>query len=271
MLTTLGIFTRSFKAIGKGTPMSYGMHPRLENLAGELTSARAAFYEKKIVLHPEKSQHPFKSILWTTMRDCLKRNFAVESAYPSCSYLFRCLQSPSNDPIATLVATAELISTSSTLSDIIGVFAGISNALEGVSSSQAAGLLKPLRDLPIVPITDGPGRRSFDRLVRLKDTGWFIADLSDLWKSFHGKVPLLAFSIDDLPAPEAMQKALRLGTRLISKSVTRTTTPAGSSTIHRALTESFRAKGAFMKAYVFPCDYPASAPRPGYSQTFKTS
>jgi hypothetical protein len=182
------------------------------------------------------------------MRDCLRRKLAVESDFPSCSYLFRCLKSPSNDPIATIIATAELISPSSALSDITGVFGGISKSLKGVSRSQVAGLIGSLRDRPIVPITDGPSGRSYDRLLRLDDSGWFIANQSDLRESFHGRVPLLAFSIDDLPSSEAMKQVLRLGSRLISESVTKTASLAGSLVTHRALTDSFRAKGPFIKA-----------------------
>jgi hypothetical protein len=182
------------------------------------------------------------------MKDCLTQNIAIEDEYPSSSYLFRCLRSPSGDPIASLVARAALISSSSKLEDMSCLFGNISKALKNVTSSQAAQLLRPLHRATVFPVVNNPGDHIYDRLSGMWDPSWFIADRPLIRKSFYGKLPLLALSTRDIAASEDLFRVLRLDNRLLSKLVTDRTRPVGRVKTHWALTSSLRAKRPFLRA-----------------------
>ncbi|KAF2129618.1 hypothetical protein P153DRAFT_431538 [Dothidotthia symphoricarpi CBS 119687] len=210
----------------------------------------AAFHERNIVLTHVNSSRAHEPVVWTNMKDCLEKNIIVEGDYPSCSLLFRCLRSPSGDPIASIVATATLIDHSSRLEDISRLFRDISKALQAVNTTQAAQLVQPLQNLSIFPITNGPGERTYDMLVSMHDTSWFIADRPILWKSFHGKIPLVALPTEDIHALEDLLRVLRLDSRLLSKLTTNRTRPVGKATTHCAWSRSLQAKSSFIKALI---------------------
>ena len=216
---------------------------------------RAAFYERDVVLTYAESSNSANQPSWTNMKDCLARNITIESQFPSSSYLFRCLSSPTGNPIASIVATATLVNSSSKLEDISRLFGALSQELKDVNASQAADLLRPLHQLSIFPITDGLEDCGYDRLVSIYDRSWFIADRPHLRKSFLGQVPLLALSFHDLAVTKDIFRVLRLDDRLISKFVTQQTRPKGRVAIHWDWSASLRAKSPFIKAYVFPCNY----------------
>lgn len=224
-----------------------------------LRMVRGIFHQRDVILTYAKPRSFSSSASWTNMKDCLAKNLAVESEYPLSSYLFQCLRSPAGDPIASIVATATLITSSSRLEDISRLFSGISKALKDVNTSQAAELLRPLHKLSIFPVTDGPGSCTHDRLVSMHDRSWFIADRPLLRKSFHGKVPLLALSVEDVAVLKDMLHVLRLEDRLMSKSATHRAHPVGRVTTQWALSASLQAKSPFIKAYVSPYGYQPSA------------
>jgi len=68
-----------------------------------------------------------------------------------------------------------------------------------------------------------------------------------LRESFYGKVPLLAFSIEDLESMEDLFSCLRVEDRILSKLVECTTGPKGRVTLHRSYTASLSAKKIFIK------------------------
>lgn len=182
------------------------------------------------------------------MNECLLRDITIETQYPSSSYLFRCLRSPSGDPIAAIVATATLVTSSSELEDISRLFRNISTALKDVNTSKAAQLLRPLQKRSVFPITNGLGKHRYDDLLDVHNTSWFIADRPHIRESFLGKLPLLALPIEDLNALEDLFRVLRLDSRLLSNLATRRTHPKGGVTTHWAYTASLRAKSPFIKA-----------------------
>ena len=182
------------------------------------------------------------------MEDCLAQEIDLESTYSSCSYLFRCLVSPSGDPIGGLVHNMTLINTSSKLEDIAHLFREVSNLLKDVSTSKAALLLKPLKSKAIIPVVDGSKRPEFDGLLDILDRSWFVADQPKLIESFTGVVPLLALSIQDLPAVENLFRALRIEGRKMSKMVTSQTVALGQTRSDFRHTDAFRSKSPFIKA-----------------------
>lgn len=182
------------------------------------------------------------------MKECISRAITIESEYPSSSYLFRCLRSPSGDPIAPIVATATLITSSSKLEDISRLLHNISTALKDVNTSKAAQLLSPLQNKSVFPITHDLGKSRYDKLLDMHDMSWFIADRPLIRESFHGKLPLLALPIEDLPALEDLFRVLRLDGRMLSKLATSQTDAKGRFATHLAYTASLRAKSPFIKA-----------------------
>jgi hypothetical protein len=182
------------------------------------------------------------------MKECLSMEINIESEYPSSSYLFRCLKSPTGDPIAPIVATATLITSSSTLKDISRLFRNVSTALKDVNTSKAAQLLKPLQNGSIFPITNGVGKRKYDTLLDVHNTSWFIADQPLIRVSFLGKIPLLALPIEDLSALENLFRVLRLDRRMLSKLATSQTHPKGRVSTHWTYTARLRKKSPFIKA-----------------------
>lgn len=141
-----------------------------------------------------------------------------------------------------------MITSSSKLEDISRLFRDISTALKDVNTSKVAQLLRALQNRSVFPITNGPGKRKYDSLLDVHNKSWFIADRPPIQESFHGKLPLLAVPIEDLPALEALFRVLRLDGRMLSKLATRRTQSQGRVTTHWAYTASLRAKSPFIKA-----------------------
>jgi hypothetical protein len=182
------------------------------------------------------------------MEECLSNGIDVESKYPSCSYLFRCLVSPSGDPIGGLVHTMTLINASSKLDDISRHFREVSKSLKDISISKAAFLLKPLQNKAIFPIIDDSGKPGYDTLLDVHDKSWFIADQPCFIGSFSGVIPILALPLQDLPALEDLFRVLRLENRKMSKLVTSQTFATGQIRKHLPYTNSLRSKSPFIEA-----------------------
>jgi hypothetical protein len=182
------------------------------------------------------------------MKECISMDITTESEYPSSSYLFRCLISPGGDPIAPIIATATLITSSTKLEDISRLFCDVSTALKDVKTSEAAQLLKPLQEKSIFPITNGLAKRGYDKLLDVHNTSWYIADRPLIRESFLGRLPLLALPIEDLFALEDLFRVLRLDNRILSKLATSRTQKRGRTTTDWAYTSSLRKKSPFIKA-----------------------
>jgi hypothetical protein len=185
---------------------------------------------------------------WTNIKECVSREITIDSEYPSCSYLFRCLESPKGDPIAPIVATAGLITSSTKLENISRLFRNVCTAIKDVNTSKAAQLLKPLQNKSIFPITNGPGKRRYDKLLDMHNRSWFIADRPALHDSFHGKIPLLALPMEDISVLGDLFCILRLDSRMLSKQTTSRTQAKGRVIMDWANTSSLRRKVPFIKA-----------------------
>ncbi|KAL9597097.1 MAG: hypothetical protein Q9219_005380 [cf. Caloplaca sp. 3 TL-2023] len=222
--------------------------PRNWTQSRSTNTPSAAFYERDIILIYSKSHLSAQPAKWTNMKECRSKNIPIESEYPSTSYLFRCLRSPSGDPVTQTVTAATLITSSAKLNDISRLLGKVSQALKNVNTSKAAQLLRPLQDQPIFPVTNGLGRDEYDHLLTAIDRSWLIADRPLLRDSFHGKVPLLALPIDDLAALEDMFRGLRLDDRMLSKLGTSRMHSRGRTATHWAYTASLRAKSPFIEA-----------------------
>lgn len=182
------------------------------------------------------------------MEDCVLKGIDLSLSHAHCSYLFRCLISPSGDPIGGLIYAMTMINSSSKIDDIARLFREVSKLLKDIGPSKAALLLKPLQSKAIFPITNGSKSQSYDVLLGAYDEDWFIADQADIFASFTAVVPLLALSIQDLPAVQDLLRALRVNGRYISKMTTSQIRVVGDTRSDIRYTEEFRSKSPFIKA-----------------------
>ena len=182
----------------------------------------------------------------------MAKGIDLESKYSSCAYLFRCLMSPSGDPIGGLIHTMTLIDSSSKLEDIARLFREVSKLLKDISTSKAALLLKPLQSKAIFPVITESKPAEFHALMSVQDNEWYITDQANLIESFTGVVPLLAFSIQDLPAVEDLFRVLKLEGRKMSKMVSSQTLALGQTKSDFRYSDTFRSKSPFIKALVDP-------------------
>jgi hypothetical protein len=158
--------------------------------------------------------------------------------------------SPSGDPIGGLIHTMTLIDSSSKLDDIARLFREVSKLLKDISTSKAALLLKPLQSKSIFPVITESKPAEFHALMGVQDSEWYIADQANLIESFTGVVPLLAFSIQDLPAVEDLFRVLKLEGRKMSKMVSSQTLALGQTKSDFRYSDTFRSKSPFIKASV---------------------
>ncbi|KAH7202459.1 hypothetical protein DER44DRAFT_669606 [Fusarium oxysporum] len=210
----------------------------------------AAFHEKDIVLIQTRPQDFQVTLTWTNMRACISTSISVEEQYKSCSYLFRCLASPSRDPVASVIATVNSITSASKLDDISRFFRNVNTVLKDVNPSQITQLLTPLQSATICPIVDSFREQGFDRLLGIGDTSWFIADNPVIRTSFLGKLPLLALSIEEVHELDDLFRVLWLGKRMLSKIVSIQAHPKGLVTTDWNYTISMHQKTPFIKALV---------------------
>ncbi|KAG9198551.1 hypothetical protein G6514_009853 [Epicoccum nigrum] len=219
---------------------------------------RAAFYSKEIILITSGDDLMVNGPTWINMANCTSQGIDLTSIYVGCSFLFRCLYTPSGDPIGGLVHAITMITSSSKLENITRLFRELNKSLQDINSSKIALLLKPLHDKPIFPVVDEAKDAGYDRLLSLHNKSWFIADSADLMESFTGIVPLLAFPAQDLPMVENVLQALRVDGRVISKRSTNHTRVIGQTKSGFHLANSFSRKIPFLKALV-PRNHPSES------------
>ncbi|GAB1312753.1 hypothetical protein MFIFM68171_02963 [Madurella fahalii] len=212
----------------------------------------AAFQGRDIVLIQShlQSKAPTISAIWTYMRDCVSRSANVETEYTRGAYFLQCLKCPEVDPISTLVETATMLTCSSKLGAISGFFRDVSKALKDFGTSKAAQLLRPLWDQSIFLVTYGAGKREYNALLSLRENSWFIADRLLICESMHGKLPLLALPVEDLPALEDLNHLLRLEDRILSRLVTSRTQPKGRISMDWRYTAFLQERSPFIRALI---------------------
>ena len=196
-------------------------------------------------MNPKPSNND-QSTRWFTIDGCIRKNTKPNSEYPESERLFQCLLSTGSRDIDSLVIKATKIDDSYPLADILAIFSRINEALKGLSRSRATRALQPLDSKRFLPVTRHQHTPSYDRLVSTKDTPWFIADRPHLQESFRGKVPLLAFSPNELERMEGFIKGLYLNTRRLSEKTSCKTIPQGTLRYNRRLSDFIRVRAAFI-------------------------
>lgn len=161
---------------------------------------------------------------WTTIEECAKRKVNLEAQYPTCRRLFGDVVGPERSKISYLLASTESINSATELIDILHIFTGISRRIEAMDPLEAIRVVKPLMKKSIMPVRKLESTLPYD-LVTPQDSDWFIADQMYLQVSFCNKVPLLAFSVDEMLGIDKLLQSLDLERRKLSKCVQELSSP----------------------------------------------
>lgn len=175
----------------------------------------------------------------------LRKYHALKRIYASCEPLFIKILTHKHMDVEVLVSEAELITASTPLSMIIGLFKEISKR---ENASQIDGdLANRLRCGKIFPIDEGDAEQGFDDLCSgTGDIEWYIADRPHLRDSFRGVVSLLSFSPAEILTISPLITALDFGNRLLSLRTTSKLITQGDVHLHEEHTAMFRAKSKFI-------------------------
>lgn len=180
--------------------------------------------------------------LWAGPK-CLRIHIPLNETYPSCKRLFTDVLHVNDASMKDLIFEAVMFKKNDPLYYMRDIFLELEKFLEKDETYTVR--LQSLVQKDCWPITDSGGLETFDELMSTDKT-WFIADTMPLRMSFHGIIPLLAFSTDDISQLEHLVNYMQLGHRrltLAAKSVPRTD---GKVAHHRAYTALFQSKYEFI-------------------------
>lgn len=184
---------------------------------------------------------------WATVGECVNRKSHLEAEYSKCKQLLRIIFEDGETRIVELVQKAAQIKSSDKLETITQIFTEISNALEGFGREKAYVALKPLHNVPIIPICKTKKQLDFSELVSADtEVNWFIADRDYLGERFCSIVSLLAFTTTELQSMGNLLQALKLNSRRLTKLVKIKTAARGQIELHAGFTNFFRAKTRYL-------------------------
>lgn len=209
-----------------------------------------AFAKENLIYVKPSSLKTGQSVRWANINECVKRKINVESQYPRCESLFRCLLAYGAVEIGTLIDLAIRIDKTHKLPYIVKLFSDISAYLRVLSTDRAVRAVRPLRNKWVFPITKKETQTSYDEFGSAYEKSWFIADRPHLRESFRGKVNLLAFTVEENCAMEHLFQALMLDPRRLSKVVSSKTTPEGPLRYIASKTDSIRRRVPFLNMLI---------------------
>jgi hypothetical protein len=149
----------------------------------------------------------------------------------------------------TLLTRLSFLDQSIPLSEIARLFRDTSNAIREANRTRPFILPQNLVRRLIFPINRKGIPGKFDYLAPLGlDMSWFIADRYHLKDSFNGKIPLLAFTPEELGSMEYFLRSFQLGRRQLSLLVRAQTIPRGLTGVHRSYTSFLKERAPFIQA-----------------------
>ncbi|KZM20137.1 hypothetical protein ST47_g8701 [Ascochyta rabiei] len=126
----------------------------------------------------------------------------IQSDYPQATRFFQGLLGGERLLLGPLLAKASRVDMLMNTAEIATLFANISDILGLMGQINVAKATKFIHDKPVLPIfkvsTESQDDNSYDSLVGNRDASWFIADRPHLYQSFKGKLPLLAFTVQQI-------------------------------------------------------------------------
>ncbi|KAK4206208.1 heterokaryon incompatibility protein-domain-containing protein, partial [Rhypophila decipiens] len=214
---------------------------------------KSRVHEKPLVYLPPGGESPdgswvkLQDCVWSTM-ECLQKTTQLEKIYLSVSSLLREILKIPNAGMASVIAEIAKVSETDTLQYITGLF--IVLGLYTMMNEKDVDLIgEALVHLRCFPIVATEAEDEFDSLEGVQGRSlWFIADQPHLRSSFAGRIPLLAFSVNDMKTVMPLLRALQpsIDERKLSKMAKRIPAIRGATTYHAEYTDSLRAKAKFI-------------------------
>lgn len=184
---------------------------------------------------------------WYTITDCLRANVCPDAIYPTCAFFFRCLLLNEVSKLESAITRLLLLETSNTLTEISSLFQDTSAALRK-EDRERVQLPHDLLQKPIFPISRYGPKGEYDFLAPIGEaTSWFVADRDHLRHSFHGMLPLLAFTPGDLDKMADFLQLFNIEWRKLSRLVHEETKPRGRVTKHSSYTQFLRDRAEFIQ------------------------
>jgi hypothetical protein len=147
----------------------------------------------------------------------LRSVYSLNSLYPDCRRLFTSLLGLQNANLQHLIMETKQFVSADSIHYISGVFRELEKFLDDKTSwSETSGL----SEHNIFPVRTSTNQGSFDRLLGASSSHiWWIADTTHLLRSFEGRIPLLALSVDDIGGLKRLLKFAKVDLRKLSHAV----------------------------------------------------
>ncbi|PSN64192.1 hypothetical protein BS50DRAFT_648118 [Corynespora cassiicola Philippines] len=197
-------------------------------------------FEKEPLIYLTSSGKTMKSSSWLNIDQATKRKSDVISLYPGCKYIFNWLLRAPNEDIDSLIEAAVSINPFWPSVRILDLLTHLSSSLKNITPIRAKILVKILLDHAIFPIGEALHEKPCLKLVSSRDDSWFIADQSNLERSFRGVVPLLQFPINKVWSLDSLFISMDLGSRKLSTLCTRNVFTSGERQFSAHDTEFLR-------------------------------
>jgi hypothetical protein len=185
-----------------------------------------------------------ENCLWQGPK-CLRRYVPLKDIYPANKKLFCDILKISNAGAADLVREAKCFQNGDKLQDIKDLFLEMEKILQDDESETA---FRALFWSAIFPVRNVAAETGYNQLMRHDPLTphWFIADRVHLEESFKGKVPLLAFTVEDVSRMTRLLRKLGVEGRKLTKAAKSIPTTQGNATPDRAYKESLLVKIDFI-------------------------
>lgn len=187
---------------------------------------------------------------WLNATEAAGKLSQLETEYPSCSVLLRCLLKSGQDGLDGLVTKLSFTTVSTPLADTLQILKDLNAAVRNVSKKKANAAFAPILDRRFMPTTTSTIDGSFDLLSACSNATFYIADRDHLAESFHGRVPLLAFRSEEISMFRDVIPFLKLDDKLLSTPalVESQTDPQGRFNVHGGYTKYLKHRSVFFQA-----------------------
>lgn len=168
-----------------------------------------------------------------------------------CGHLFYYLLNTQHNGLDHHLMRLASLNETNTLSSIVKVFQDVDNAIQQRTQKFSFVVPHNLRLQRLFPVTRSGVSGTFDYLSASGlDGSWLIADRDYLREHFSGKIPLLAFSPEEMDSMQSLLKFFHLDQRKLSLHVKVQTVPRGHTDVHDYYTTFLKQRAPFIRAYV---------------------
>ncbi|KMU77002.1 hypothetical protein CISG_06237 [Coccidioides immitis RMSCC 3703] len=208
---------------------------------------RSRFEGDRLVFIPSSDGE--KPGTWLSPENCvwkgpgsLIRTPRLKNLYPDNIYkLFREILGVKDATLEHLLSEIENLSEKEAAPYVVRLFHD-ANKL-GEEKATETRLLSNWFDRKIFPVY---GTNDLYHMSRISDQNWFIADRDHLRRAFSGRVPLLAFSVEEIKGLEHLMKLHPLKMRKLSSVTTEVLSSKGTELLHKQYTNLIRNKGGII-------------------------